>query len=160
MFPYLWGYFKTSDQFWIIWHWRVILETPLFAQLCMYSADRGHIICSVYWQPVLLQLWMVAQGAPVASRKDGWAGSVASLTNWHHSAHLQPVFDFGFNASGLPRFGISKLHHLILKWLLITNLFYKHCSYIWFCRNPQYLCFSFWEVIWKPKPIYYYFKCD
>lgn len=79
---------------------------------------------------------------------------------WHHSAHLQPVFDFGFNASGLPRFGISKHHHLILKWLLITNLFYKHYSYIWFCRNPQYLCFSFWKVIRKPKPIYYYFKCD
>lgn len=138
------------------WYWK-----PHFCPaLHVLSWQRCHIICSVYWQPVLLRLWMVAQGAPVASPKDGWAGSVASLTSWHHSAHLQPVFDSGFNASGLPRFGISKLHHLILKWLLITNLFYKHYSYIWFCRNPQYLCFSFWKVIWKPKPIYYYFKCD
>ena len=125
-----------------------LLEASLSpSSACAQLTEVSHNLLGV-----LAACTTVALDAPVASLKR-WL-------SWHHSLHLQPVFDFGFNASDLPRFGISILHHLILKWLLITNLFYKHYSYIWFCRNPQYLCFSFWKVIWKPKPIYYYFKCD
>lgn len=95
-------------------HMKGITLESLLWQLSVHSDKQR---CLIAWQPVFLRgfgwpLWEYHSD-------DGWLGN-------HHQGHLQPVFGFGFNASGLLRFSISKLHHLILKQLPITNPFYKH----------------------------------